>query len=125
MFSKVGTYPPAGMFSKAHIFSVLVCLAFIITALVFSRKMSAKQYFIVLKVFAVVFTILEIAKIAFSVYEGQLFYETLIPLFFCSLFIYALWLTCFKNENVKNSGFHICTVFYFPKLSGRYFQRLL
>lgn len=104
MFSRIGTYPAVGMFSRAHIISILVCIALIVTALMFSKKMTSKQFFIVLKVFAIVLSIMEVFKIGWSIYCGYTDPDTVVPLYFCSLFIYALWLTCFKNQSLKDAG---------------------
>ena len=104
MFSRIGTYPAVGMFTKAHIISVLVCVALIVTALIFTKKMNSKQYIIMLRVFAVLVTLMEILKIGWSISMGYIDYDSIVPLYFCSLYIYALWLSYSKNKNLREAG---------------------
>lgn len=104
MFSKFGTYEPVGLFSTAHIISIFMCLFFIGIAVYFTRKISKKTYLKLLKVFTIVVTCLEIGKIILSLYEQQFNLDAWLPLYFCSLFIYALWLTWFKSNTIKEVG---------------------
>lgn len=104
MFSTVGTYEPVGLFSVTHIISIFVCLICIGVAVFLTRKMSKQTYFKVLKVFTIIVTILEIIKIGLSWRDDHINLNSWCPLFFCSLFIYSLWLTWFKNKTLKELG---------------------
>ncbi len=104
MFSIAGTYEPVGMFSVAHIISIFVCVFLIIVAVILTRKMQKATYFKMLKVFAVVFTCLELFKIIWSLANGLTGLDYWLPLYFCSLFIYALWFSYFKNEKIRDYG---------------------
>ena len=104
MFSKVGEYDAAGLFSTAHIISIIVCFVLIVTIAILTRKMTKKTYFKLLKIFTIIATILEIIKILLTWHEGRRDLNAWLPMFFCSLFIYSLWLTWFKNEFIKDFG---------------------
>lgn len=104
MFSEVGTYKAVGLFSTTHIISIFVCFVFIALAVVLTRKISKELYFKLLKIFAVVITVLEIFKIFLSWHEKNFQLNAWLPLFFCSLFIYALWLACCKKQILRDLG---------------------
>ena len=98
MFSRPGTYPPVGMFTVTHIVAVIMCFVLIAVAVVLTRKMKRETYFRLLKIFAIVFTCLELFKIIWSLSMGETRLNNWLPLYFCSLFIYALWFTWSKSE---------------------------
>lgn len=104
MFSKAGTYPPVGLFSVTHIISIIMCFLLIGVLVFFTRKISTNRLFFMFKIFAVVLTILELFKITWSLRNGYTSLVAWLPLYFCSLFIYALWLTCLKNDFLHKTG---------------------
>ncbi len=65
--------------------------------------------------------IMEIIKIIIRIYRGDS-YDSYIPLYFCSLFIFAIWLSLSKNYHLKTCGYtfmvfggifaSICFIFY-------------
>ena len=95
MFSVKGTYPAVGLFSEAHIIAVLAWA---------TRKMSVKSYYKMLRVFAVLFTCLEVFKIIWSWSTGLKAINNWVPLYFCSLYIYALWFSWSKSRKLKSLG---------------------
>lgn len=104
MFSRVGTYLPVGLFSRGHIISIFACLLIIVLAVILTRKMKKETYIKMLKVFAFVFTTLELFKIIWTWSNGNFYVNSWVPLYFCSLFIYALWLTSSKNKFLHELG---------------------
>lgn len=104
MFSKVGTYEAVGLFSTTHIISIIVCFVLIGLAAILTRKMKKETYFKLLKIFAIIVTALEIFKIFLAWHENKFTLNAWLPLFFCSLFIYSLWLTWCKNKVLKDLG---------------------
>lgn len=104
MFSKVGTYKAVGLFTLTHIISIIVCFVLIALVVLVTRKMNKQTYFKMLRIFAIVVTVLEILKIFLSWSEKKFTLNAWLPLFFCSLFIYSLWLTCFNNKILKDLG---------------------
>ena len=104
MFSPKGTYSPVGLFTVQHIISIFICFFFISLVAGLTRKMSQKTYFKLLKIFAVIVTVLELVKIIWNLANGYTQVNRWVPLYFCSLFIYSLWFTFFKNEFIKKLG---------------------
>ena len=104
MFTSKGTYAPVGLFSIAHIIAVVVCVVLIALVAVLTRKMNSKTYFKLLKIFAIMLTIMELFKIVWNLAQGYTHVNRWVPLYFCSLFIYSLWFATAKNNFVKNLG---------------------
>lgn len=104
MFSKPGTYKPVGMFSATHIVVIILCFALIGLCVFLTRKMTKQQYFKCVKVFAIIITAMEVFKIVWSLCNGETSVNNWVPLYFCSIFIFAMWFACSKNEVVKNLG---------------------
>ena len=104
MFSSIGTYEAVGLFSSTHIFAIFVCLLFIAIAVYLTRNISKEMYFKLIKIFAIVLTVLEVLKIFLSWSEKNFQLNAWMPLFFCSLFIYALWMATSKRTSIRGLG---------------------
>ena len=104
MFSAQGTYQPIGLFSNGHIISIIICFFLVALAVFFTRKMSSGTLDKMLMVCACLFTVLEIFKIIWNLTNGYNHVNQWVPLYFCSLFIYALWFSIFKNKFMKEMG---------------------
>lgn len=58
-----------------------------------------------IKITAIIISFLEIIKIAFNIYyDGINYLNNIIPLHFCSLFIYSLWMTGYGRGKIKTIG---------------------
>lgn len=105
MFAKPGTYPVCGMFNITHIVASTICFIAVITAVIFSRGITKDKITKFIKITAISITILEIVKMAFNIYyEGLNYLNNIIPLHFCSLFIYSLWMAGFSKGKLKKVG---------------------
>ena len=104
MFSLKGTFPAVGVFSLTHAIVILVCLVFIGVAVYLTKNMTKQTYFKLLKIFAIVLTAMELFKICWSLGNGLFDVNAWVPLYFCSLFLYSLWLSCSRNDFIKNLG---------------------
>lgn len=104
MFSRRYVYPAVGLFSTTHLISVVVLFFAIFVIAVATKKMSKKSYIIVLRVMAIIFTCLELVKIIWNLNQKNVGLDEWVPLYFCSLFIYALWLSWFKSKKVQELG---------------------
>ncbi len=102
MFSTPGTYPAVGLFSVGHLISVGLCLILIAVVVILTKNMSRQRYMNLLKLFAIIFTGLELFKIAWSFSVGYVYTDAWVPLYFCSLFIFALW--CLWSNKLKDYG---------------------
>lgn len=105
MFSPQGTYKAVGLFSTEHII-VIFCTFLLIGVAVFcTRKMQTKTFFKLAKIFAIMLTCMECFKIIWTWTCNKSFrVDDWVPLYFCSLFIYALWFAISKNEFLKQCG---------------------
>ena len=96
-FSSKGTYQPCGMFSIGHIIALAIMIILVALAVFFTRNIKKDSIIIIIRSMAIVFTILEIIKIIFQLTHGLTEINNYVPLYFCSLFIYALWFASFKK----------------------------
>ena len=92
-----------GIFTPWHFFAIAVFFVTVILAIYFSRKLNDKQTKIMMWTIAILVTSMEIIKIILRLCKGS-GGDGWIPLYFCSLFIYAIWLSLCKNKTVKTTG---------------------
>ena len=103
-FAPLDQYPSAGMFTSAHLISLLVCFVIVGVCLLASRKMQWKTVMKLTKILAVIITLLELIKIGYNFYFGYTWLDAWFPLSYCSLFIYALWLSGYGKGVFKKLG---------------------
>ena len=105
MFANPGTYPACGMFNMPHLIAMVICFVAVITGVIFTREITKDKMNKVIRATAILITILEIIKIAFNIYyEGLNYLNNIIPLHFCSLFIYSLWMAGYGKGKIKKVG---------------------
>ena len=92
-----------GVFTPTHFIAIAVYFALMVVAIVCSRKLSERQTTRIIFWIAVTVTVMEIVKIAIRLYrkEGG---DAWIPLYFSSLFLYAVWLSLAKNKILQTTG---------------------
>ena len=113
-FSPESAETACGMFTLPHIISLILCLIFIGIAVYFSRNLSDTALKKITRILAYVFTAMEIIKIIYKIahgYTDKLDY--FLPISFCSLFIYCLWLCGFGKGIAYRIGsaFIVCGCF--------------
>lgn len=104
MFSEMGTYPAVGLFSEMHIISIVMCFLLVGIAVFFTRHISRDRYMVCLRVFTLILTVLEIFKISWNLKHGYNSVDSWLPLYFCSLFLYALWFTWSSKSVIREIG---------------------
>ncbi len=104
MFSKPNSETACGMFTLPHIISLIICLGLVVLAIYLSRKFDEKRIKLTTKIMAYVFTVWEIAKIIFKLVINDTILDHWLPLYFCSLFIYALWMCAYGRGRVYKLG---------------------
>ncbi len=93
-----------GMFTFWH-FMVLIIFAIVMTlALYFSRKMTQQQFHKLMVVVAFLITGMETIKIALKIAKHSNL-NGWVPLYYCSLFIYAIWFSLSKRDFVRRMGY--------------------
>jgi uncharacterized membrane protein YwaF len=105
-YAPQGRFEPCGMFTVEHIISALICLVAIACLIVFlyKRNIGIEANRKIVRISAVVLTVLEIIKITHSFIYGDFHLDAWFPLSYCGLFIYALWMAGFGRGKVKRCG---------------------
>lgn len=104
-FCKENEYEPVGMFSVGHIVTLIIFLLIVAFCAYKCRKIGKDKAIFLTKIIAIVVTVLEIIKItiAFINGEGDKL-DHWVPLFFCSMFIYAAWLAGYAKGKIADLG---------------------
>lgn len=104
-FCKENEYEPVGMFSVGHIVTLIIFLLIIAFCAYKCRKIGKDKAIFLTKIIAIVVTVLEIIKItiAFINGEGDKL-DHWVPLYFCSMFIYAAWLAGYAKGKIADLG---------------------
>lgn len=103
--AKAGTYPPCGLFSIGHFIILTIVLIGVILALKFIKVESKKDVKKIIRIATLIVWILEILKTIFNyVVEGGTNPNKMIPLYYCSLLLYAGVLSSVGKGKVKKIG---------------------
>lgn len=104
-FCKENEYEPVGMFSVGHIVTLIIFLLIVAFCAYKCRKIGKDKTIFLTKIIAIVVTVLEIIKItiAFINGEGDKL-DHWVPLYFCSMFIYAAWLAGYAKGKIADLG---------------------
>lgn len=104
-FCKENEYEPVGMFSVGHIVTLIIFLLIVAFCAYKCRKIGKDKAIFLTKIIAIVVTVLEIIKItiAFINGEGDKL-DHWVPLYFCSMFIYAAWLAGYAKGKIAGLG---------------------
>lgn len=104
-FCKENEYEPVGMFSVGHIVTLIIFLLIVAFCAYKCRKIGKDKAIFLAKIIAIVVTVLEIIKItiAFINGEGDKL-DHWVPLYFCSMFIYAAWLAGYAKGKIADLG---------------------
>lgn len=102
-FSKSGTYPAYEMFSATHIKIMIMSIVCIVIALVLSYKTEKKEVLKTIRVYTVILWTMETAKIIFNLIKDAK-PNSFIPLYFCSIPLYAGIMSSVGKGKVKKIG---------------------
>ncbi len=104
-FAPEGRFKPCGMFTKSHIFALLICVSVIILSLTLTKnRMNGISVSRFTKSLAVILTVLEAIKISHSFLNGNTRLDAWFPLSFCGLFILALYMSGFGKSWIRQMG---------------------
>lgn len=92
-----------GVFTPTHFIVIAVYYALIVVMGILSRKLNEQKTERTVLGIAIAVTIMEIVKIAIRLYKGE-GGDAWIPLYFSSLFLYAIWLSLSKNKILQTTG---------------------
>ena len=98
-----------GMFNLTHLLYISAFFAAAALLIYFSRRLDAKGVYRARRISAIAVTVMEIIKVSLRIFKNQ-WYDSWIPLYFCSLYIFAIWFTFAKWEPLKRMGFAYITM---------------
>ncbi len=101
IFAPEGKYPPCGMFTLPHIIALIISFIVIAICIFLSRHFKEQRIRNIVFILGIIVTVLEVIKISYKFFINHTPFVNLIewmPLFFCSLYIYAALLAKSKNE---------------------------
>lgn len=102
MFVKIGEYEPCGIFTTGHLVLIIITVIGIIIALKCSQK---KDVYNIIKSITLIIYILEIITIIFNVKQNSFSaVNTYLPLYYCSVLLYAGILSSFGKGTLKRVG---------------------
>lgn len=104
-FSTKGQYPPCGMFSIGHLILIIITSSAIYIAIKYTKNKDEKQISKIIRIFTILICNLEILKILFVLLiEKAKNVNEFLPLYYCSLLIYAGLLSSFGKGKFKKTG---------------------
>lgn len=104
-FAKAGEYEPCGLFGIEHLIFFVITIFCVGMALHYTKNKSHDKVKKIIKNVSITLWILEIIKIVFNLVSGNASKpNTYIPLYFCSLILYAGILSSFGKGFLKKVG---------------------
>ena len=105
MFSKMGKYEPCGIFTTGHFILIAITVICIAIALKYSVRKSKEEVYKIIRNATIVICILEAIKIVYSIQQNSWkAVDTYLPLYYCSILIYAGLLSSFGKGKLKRAG---------------------
>ena len=103
--AKPGEYEPCGMYTIGHLILLTITVIGILIALKFRKNSNKEQILKEIRIITIFLWVLEIIKIIFNLMVGNASNpNTYIPLYFCSVILYAGILSGFCKSKLKHVG---------------------
>ncbi len=105
MFAYKNTNPPCGIFTKGHFILLGITLLCIAVALKFTVNKNEQQVHKIIRRSILAITVMEVIKIIYAISEHSIYdVEKYMPLYYCSILIYAGLLSSFGKGKLKRTG---------------------
>ena len=105
MFSRIGEYNACGIFSIGHFCLIVITILGIFIALKMTVKKSKEDVHKIIKYVTIIAYILEVIKIIFNLKQDSFrAVNTYLPLYYCSILLYAGLLSSFAKGTLKRIG---------------------
>ena len=105
LFARPGKFEPCGMFTKGHFELILITVVWIIIALKNTMNKTKEEVGKIIKRCTIIMWILEIIMISFKISTGGIKnLNNYVPLYYCSLLLYAGGLSSFGKGKLKRIG---------------------
>ena len=104
-FARPGEFAPCGIFTANHFKLIIITILFIIIALKFTINKSKEKVHQIIRNVTIVMWLLEVVRIVFTLkYNSLKDVNTYLPLYYCSLLLYAGLLSSFAKGKLKRVG---------------------
>lgn len=104
-FARSGKFPPCGMFTKGHFELIIITIVWIAIALKNTMNKTKEEVEKIIKRCTIVMWILEVIMITFKISTGDAKnLNNYVPLYYCSLLLYAGFLSSFAKGKLKRVG---------------------
>ena len=104
-FAKPDIYKACGLYNLKHLISIIVLIFLIIIGVKNTKIKKKEDITKIIKIFTIIVWILEIIKIIFNLFIGNINnVNTYVPLYYCSILLYAGILSGFTKGKLKNVG---------------------
>lgn len=105
MFANIGKYKACGIFTVGHFILIAITVVGIFIALKKTIKANKEGVYKIIKYVTIIVCILEIIKIILSIKINSFkAVNTYVPLYYCSILLYAGLLSSFANGKLKRVG---------------------
>ncbi|MFG6319757.1 MAG: YwaF family protein, partial [Clostridia bacterium] len=105
MFSKMGKYKACGIFSQGHCVLIAITISSIILTLKHTMSKSKEDVCKIITRLTIIMCILEAIKVIYSISQNSLYnVNTYLPLYYCSISLYAGLLSSFGKGKLKRVG---------------------
>ena len=105
LFARPGKFEPCGIFTKGHFELIIITIVWIVIALKNTMNKTKEEVGKIIKRCTIIMWILEIVMISFKISTGGLKnLNNYVPLYYCSLLLYAGLLSSFAKGKLKIVG---------------------
>lgn len=105
LFAKPGKFEACGMFTKGHFELIIITIVWIIIALKNTMNKTKEEVGKIIKRCTIIMWILEVIMISFKISTGGMKnLNNYVPLYYCSLLLYAGLLSSFAKGKLKRIG---------------------
>lgn len=105
MFTNAGIYEPCGIFTIGHFILIAFTVIGILISLKFSANKDKNTVYKIIKYTTIIACILEVFRITYNIKLYSIKeVNTYMPLYYCSIFLYAGLLSSFGKGNLKRAG---------------------
>ena len=100
-----GNAEPCGMFTIGHLVLLIITSIFIAFAIKNTKDKNNEEIYKIIKILTIIICLLEVFKISFTLFVEKITnLNDYVPLYYCSLLIYAGLLSSFGKGKLKRTG---------------------
>lgn len=105
MFANIGKYEACGIFTKGHFILITITIIGIFATLKKTVKKNREEVYKIIKRVTIVMCLLEGVKIIYNIKQNSIYaVNTYLPLYYCSILLYAGLLSSFGKGTLKRVG---------------------